>query len=130
MPEGPDVEKTIVANRQGQSGKDGLPGQQRWLAQWVRLRASLPTTSTSLRWQPSRWCELLEGHGNFPEAVALALVAGDGPRRPLLRWWFRWRHLQPPCTAAELMDREGLAPGPGLGERLRQLRAEQLDRLG
>jgi poly(A) polymerase len=60
-------------------------------------------------------------------AVALALAAGDGPRRPLLRWWFRWRHVTAPCNAAELIAREGLAPGPALGARLRQLRAERLD---
>jgi hypothetical protein len=32
-----------------------------------------------------------------------------------------------PLSAAELMAQEGLKPGPGLGERLRQLRAERLD---
>jgi poly(A) polymerase len=60
------------------------------------------------------------------DAVALALAAGIGPRRPLLRWWLRWRHLQAPFTAGELMERENLGPGPALGQRLRQLRAERL----
>jgi len=44
----------------------------------------------------------------------------------LLRWWLRWRHLKAPCSAGELMAAEGLRPGPALGERLRQLRAERL----
>jgi poly(A) polymerase len=57
--------------------------------------------------------------------VALALAAGDGPRRPLLRWWWRWRHLGPPCSAADLIA-AGIPPGPALGARLRQLRAERL----
>jgi poly(A) polymerase len=61
--------------------------------------------------------------------VALALAAGIGSRRPLLRWWARWRHIPAPLSAAELMAREGLRPGPALGERLRQLRAERLDQL-
>jgi poly(A) polymerase len=73
-----------------------------------------------------------------PEAVALELATGGvGPqlgglelpglsRKPVLRWWLRWRHLKAPCSAAELMAAEGLRPGPALGERLRQLRAERL----
>ena len=77
--------------------------------------------------RPSAWCALLEAPGVSPEAVALALAAGIGPRRPLLHWWARWRHVPAPLSAAELMAREGLKPGPGLGERLRQLRAERLD---
>jgi len=102
-------------------------GQQRGLAQWLALRAVLPAASAARSWTPSRWCSLLEAHGHGPMAVALALAAGDGPRRPLLRWWFRWRHVTAPCNAAELIAREGLAPGAALGARLRQLRAERLD---
>jgi len=44
----------------------------------------------------------------------------------LLRWWARWRHIKAPRGAAELMVAEGLRPGPAVGERLRQLRAERL----
>ena len=60
------------------------------------------------------------------EAVALAIASGVGPRRPLLRWWFRWRHLKAPLAAADLIA-AGQRPGPDLGERLRALRAERLD---
>jgi poly(A) polymerase len=101
--------------------------QQRWLTQWQALRHSLSVEEHSLAWMPSRWCELLEGHGCSPEAVALALACGDGPRRPLLRWLLNWRHVRAPLTAAELIAREGLRPGPALGKRLRQLRGECLD---
>jgi poly(A) polymerase len=73
------------------------------------------------------WSERLEAPGLPPEAVALALAAGFGPRRPLLRWWLRWRHLRCPTTAADLIAREGLRPGPALGARLRQLRGERLN---
>jgi poly(A) polymerase len=71
------------------------------------------------------WALLLEQHGWSPEAVALQLACGQGPRRPQLRWWARWRHLQPECNAQQLIA-AGLQPGPALGERLRELRAERL----
>jgi poly(A) polymerase len=100
--------------------------QHKLLAQVLELKrrlAAVPAPGPA----PSAWCQLLEGPGLSAEAVALALAAGIGPRRPLLRWWLRWRHLQAPCTAAELIQRENLRPGPALGERLRQLRAERLE---
>jgi poly(A) polymerase len=100
--------------------------QHKLLAQLLELRRLLAEASPGC---PSAWCTLLEAPGLSPEAVALALAAGIGPRRPLLRWWARWRHTPPPLSAAELMAREGLRPGPALGERLRELRAERLDQL-
>ena len=100
--------------------------QHRLLSQWLMLRQRLGEQAVLPR-RPSAWCELLEAPGLSPEAVALALAVGDQPRGPLLRWWWRWRRIQPPLTAAELMAREGLAPGPALGQRLRQARAERLD---
>ncbi len=100
--------------------------QHRLLAQVLELRRRLALAPAGSQ-PPSWWCALLEAPGLSPEAVALALVAGMGPRRPLLRWWARWRHITPSLSAAELMAREGLRPGPRVGERLRQLRAECLD---
>ncbi|MFM7676114.1 MAG: CCA tRNA nucleotidyltransferase [Synechococcus sp.] len=121
---------TAATNPVALAARLQLPhGQQRWLALWLALRAGLPAPAVAAAWPPSRWCALLEAPGCSAEAVALAIAAGDGPRRPLLRWWLHWRRVQPPLSAAELMAREGLSPGPALGERLRQLRAEQLDRL-
>jgi poly(A) polymerase len=100
--------------------------QHKLLAQWLELRRRLAEASPGC---PSAWCALLEAPGLSPEAVALALAAGSGYRRPLLHWWARWRQVPAPISAAALMAREGLKPGPALGERLRQLRAERLDQL-
>ena len=88
-----------------------------------RLSALAPTTAS---WPPSRWTALLEEHGWVPEAVPLALAAGLGPRRPLLRWWLRWRRLRSPLPARELIAM-GLSPGPALGRRLAELRQQRLD---
>lgn len=99
--------------------------QHRLLAQVQELRARLVATEAQAL-DPAGWCQILEAPGLSAEAVALALAAGIGPRRPLLRWWLRWRHIQAPCTARELMQAEGLRPGPAVGVRLRALRAERL----
>ncbi|MCT0208480.1 CCA tRNA nucleotidyltransferase [Synechococcus sp. CS-1332] len=101
-------------------------GQQRLLAQLALLRqawqvcAARPSTALA-------WSTFLEQPGWSPEAVALSLVSGALPRRPLLRWWCRWRHLASPVAAADLIA-SGLRPGPALGDRLRQLRGERLQR--
>ena len=76
---------------------------------------------------PSAWCECLEAPGVSPESVALALAAGIGQRRPLVRWLFRWRHVRSPVSAQSLMLSEHLSPGPQLGERIRFLRFSYLD---
>lgn len=106
--------------------------QQRLLGGLQHLRALLAEHGSCqgpgrTRLSVADWTRLLEAPGLPPEAVALALAAGIGPRRPLLRWWLRWRHLRCPITAADLIAREGLRPGPALGSRLRQLRGELLD---
>lgn len=103
-----------------------LPRRQlRWLAALPLLRAGLPPAGSAAAATPWDWTRWLEQPGLPPEAIALALAAGIGPRRPLLRWWLRWRHLAAPQTARELLQ-AGLAPGPALGDRLRELRAERL----
>jgi len=106
-----------------------LPHRHRQLLlQFKALLSALAVQADSLT-TVSDWCGFLEAPGMSAEAVALALAVGIAPRRPLLRWWYRWRHVGPPVTAAELMAQEGLRPGPALGERLRQLRADRLDQL-
>ena len=100
--------------------------QHKLLAQVQELKRRL-AGAEGLDPAPSWRCLTLEAPGLSAEAVALATAIG--PRQPLLRWWLRWRRIQAPLTAAELMEREGLAPGPVLGERLRQLRAQRLDQL-
>lgn len=104
--------------------------QHRLLDQFLGLRQRLGEAEPSGErepWPPSRWCTLLEAPGTSPEAVALAIAARIGPRRPLLRWWLQWRHLRATTTAAELIA-AGLRPGPALGEKLRALRAARIDR--
>lgn len=100
-----------------------LLAQARVLGQ--RLALLDPGQAPAL-WAPSRWCELLESRGVTAEAVALVAAAGGPWRRPLLRWWLRWRHLRSPRSAAALIE-AGMTAGPQLGQRLRQLRAERLD---
>jgi poly(A) polymerase len=102
----------------------------RQLAQFLSLRERLTAAGDAQqlrRWPPSRWCAFLERPGTSPDAVALILAAGGGPRRPLLRWWARWRHLSSDSNAESLIA-AGLPPGPALGQRLRDLRAQRVDR--
>jgi poly(A) polymerase len=101
------------------------------LSQFVDLRRRLaqaellpPELQPPTPWQ---WCQLLEAPGLSPEAVALALACGLGPRRPLLRWWLRWRHLGPERSAQELMA-AGVPRGPELGVQLRLSRQHRLER--
>jgi poly(A) polymerase len=89
-----------------------------------RLEALVPNEWQA--WSPSRWTTFLEQDSGAAEAVALALCAGLSPRRPLLRWWLRWRHQTSPLTAAALISM-GVKPGPDLGRSLRRLRLEAID---
>ena len=107
--------------------------QQRLLASLEQLRAMFAAHGSGdgpggALLSVAGWTQLLETPGLPAETVALALAAGLGPRRPLLRWWLRWRHLRSASSAADLIAREGLRPGPALGARLRQLRGELLNR--
>lgn len=100
--------------------------QHRLLAQWLELRRRLEEQQLAgFPLLPEYWCALLEASGCSPEAVALALACGNGPRRPLLRWLLRWRQVKAELTAADLLA-GGMRQGPELGRRLRQLRAERL----
>lgn len=109
--------------------------QHRLLSQLLELRRRLAGSDPG--WRPSRWCACLEAPGLSAEAVALALaadpcppaspsLAGRGLRRPLLRWLLRWRHVESPVRAADLIA-AGLRPGPALGARLAAERARRLD---
>jgi len=105
-------------------------GQYKLLASWIALRERLAEEVAAR--SASSWCAVLEAPGSSADAVALGLACGAGGlqpwrhwRRPLLRWWWRWRHIQAPLQASDLIA-EGLKPGPALGARLRELRAEVL----
>ena len=114
-------------------------GQHKLLASWLALRERLAEEGAGggaalggTAGDAVSWCALLEAPGCSADAVALGLVCSAGGmepwrqwRRPLLRWWWRWRHIQAPMRASDLIA-QGLKPGPALGARLRQLRAEAL----
>lgn len=105
--------------------------QHQLLRQLAELRRRLDAAEPSAgRRAPAtawQWCQVLEAPGLSPSAVALALACGLGPRRPLLRWLLRWRHLGPECGAREWIA-AGVPPGPELGERLRRSRQGRLGR--
>jgi poly(A) polymerase len=96
------------------------------LRQYLDLRHRLGSGAPSPQ-SPGQWCQLLESPGFSPQAVALALACGVAPRRPLLRWLLRWRHLGPEHSAQELMD-AGVPRGPKLGEALKRSRQKRLER--
>ena len=113
--------------------------QHKLLAAWLALRERLAEEGAGggaaggdAAGDAVSWCALLEAPGCSADAVALGLACSAGGvqpwrqwRRPLLRWWSRWRHIQAPLQASDLIA-QGLKPGPALGARLRQLRAEVL----
>jgi poly(A) polymerase len=115
----------------GLAGRLQLPHrQQRWLKALVQLRhqAAQPLLDQRLARTPAEWTECIERQPDPEHVVPLALACGDPLRRPLLRWWLRWRHVQPGMTARELLA-SGLRPGPAVGARLRESRAERLREL-
>ena len=97
------------------------------LLQWLQAQFDCNWAS----WTAAEWSEALEQQGVAPEAVAhavcvLATSLGDGGVwQPLLRWWGRWRHVQAPVTARELLA-QGWSAGPALGDELRRLRRQRL----
>lgn len=101
--------------------------QQRELRGLSQLRCHLATLVQEgiSSWGASEWTEWLEAHPDPEHVVTLALLCGDRPRRPLLHWWFRWRHVDAGVSASELLA-SGVPQGPAIGNRLRQLRAERL----
>jgi len=99
-------------------------GQQHWLAQMISLDQRLRVHP--LPKKPSGWVTLLECPGLSAQAVALAVIRGQQPRWPLLRWLLRWRSLQGPHSAQQLLD-QGWMPGPALGMELARQRALVLD---
>ena len=101
--------------------------QQRRLQNLVRFRDDLSALDTRLlrSWTAADWTDWLEQYPEPAQLIPMALACGDQPRRPLLRWWLRWRHVKPEVTARDLLN-AGLAPGPQIGVRLRELRAQRL----
>ena len=104
-----------------------IPGrQQQWLQQCAELLRWLDDAPLPQSASPSVWSAALEQHGWQPETVALAVTLRPKQWKPLLRWWGRWRRIQAPQTARDLMA-AGWRPGPALGEELRRQRHVALD---
>ncbi len=82
----------------------------------------------SILWTPSKWSKSIENNHWNPQAVALTICKGGPMWRELLRWWGRWRLIQSPITAKELMAK-GWEAGPELGKKLKALRDTRLDNL-
>ena len=106
-----------------------IPGQQQqWLAGLEALRRWLQDAAPPASALPSVWTQALE-QGDWPEqSVALMVCLNHPSWRPMWRWWSRWRQVQSPVTAKELMA-AGWTPGPALGAELRRRRLQRLDRL-
>ena len=89
----------------------GIPGkQQQWLQQCEIIRGWLTKTPPPLEASPSFWSIALEQQGWQPEAVALVVTLRPEQWKPLLRWWGRWRRIQAPQTARDLIAAVG-SPG-------------------
>ena len=104
-----------------------IPGQQQqWLERLPSLQAWLASDPLPIQASPDAWTTALERGGWPPQTVALMVTLRPAAWRPLLRWWVRWRHIQSPQNARQLIA-EGWQPGPGLGEELRRRRGVLLD---
>ena len=99
-----------------------IPGkQQQWLQQCGAIRDWLIKTPPPLDASPSTWSMALEQQGWQPEALALVVTLRPQQWKPLLRWWGRWRSIQAPQMARDLIA-DGWQPGPAIGEELRRQR--------
>lgn len=104
-----------------------IPGRQlQWLQQCGALRDWLVETPPPLGASPSIWSTAIEQQGWPPEAVALAVTLRPQQWKPLLRWWGRWRRIQAPQTARDLIA-AGWQPGPAIGAELRRQRSAAQD---
>ncbi|AII47856.1 tRNA nucleotidyltransferase [Synechococcus sp. KORDI-52] len=105
-----------------------IPGkQQQWLQQCGALGDWLEETPLPLQASPSVWSAAIEHQGWPPEAVALAVTLKPKHWKPLLRWWGRWRRIQAPQTARDLIA-AGWQPGLAIGDELRRQRSAAQDR--
>jgi len=105
-----------------------IPGKQlQWLQQCGALRDWLVEAPPPLGAPPSIWSTAIEQQGWLPEAVALAVTLRPQQWKPLLRWWGRWRRIQAPQTARDLIA-AGWQPGPAIGAELRRQRSAAQDR--
>ena len=105
--------------------------QQQLLSRSLELQSWLQSLqpATTEQWKASDWTFALEERGAKAEPITALMPLGPNRRRygrPLLRWLLRWRLIESPVTAKELM-KQGLSAGPALGTRLKELRAEAIN---
>ena len=106
--------------------------QQQLLSRSLELHSWLQSLQpeTTNQWKASDWTVALEERGAKAEPITALMVLGPNNHqhhtRPLLRWLMRWRLIESPISAKELMN-QGLSAGPALGTRLKELRAEAIN---
>jgi poly(A) polymerase len=104
-----------------------IPGRhQQWLQQCGELRDWLVDSPPPLEAAPSIWSSAIEQQGWPPEVVALVVTLKPKQWKPLLRWWGRWRRIQAPQTARDLIA-AGWQPGLAIGAELRRQRSAAQD---
>ena len=105
--------------------------QQQLLSRSLELKSWLQglQPETTDHWKASDWTVALEQRGAKAEPVTALMLLGPRHQRhthPLLRWLLRWRLIQSPLSANELMN-QGLSAGPELGSRLKELRGQAIN---
>ena len=106
--------------------------QQQLLSRSLELQSWLQSLNpeTTDRWKASDWTFALEERGAKAEPLTALMLLGPNHHqhhtRPLLRWLMRWRLIESPVSAKELIN-QGLSAGPALGTRLKELRAEAIN---
>ena len=104
-------------------------GLQNHLEKSLEMRQWLQQLPEELDWDPSLWTHELESKGaaNHPTLALLVTGPNFSPwRRRLLRWLWRWRLIQSPVSAQDLL-RDGWSSGPALGAELRRQRSIALN---
>ena len=104
-------------------------GLQNHLEKSLEMRQWLQQLPARLDWDPTQWTRELESRGAAHQPTQTLLLTGPNfsPwRRPLLRWLLRWRLIQSPVSAQELLS-HGWTSGPALGEELRRQRSIALN---
>ena len=106
--------------------------QKQLLSSSLELQSWLQSLhpETTDRWKASDWTVALEERGAKAEPLTALMLLGPNHHqhhtRPLLRWLLRWRLIESPISAKELIN-QGLSAGPALGQRLKELRAEAIN---
>ncbi len=78
-------------------------------------------------WAPSRWTNEIESRFWEEDSVALAICNDSIFSGQLFSWYDKWRHVKSPISANDLI-KNGLEPGPKLGEALKSLRLDEMDK--